>query len=68
MPRWLFALVCTIAFAPPIAMLLLIMWPLSHISGRLFVAELDLVAVATLTTGLSILLANAATDPRTRRR
>jgi hypothetical protein len=68
MPRWLYAFVCSIAFAPPVGMLLLILWPMTRISGTLFEAEFDLIALACLTAGFSIVLANAATDPRTRRR
>ena len=68
MPRLLFALVCTLTFAPPIGMLLLIVWPLTRISGTLFEAERDLIALACLTAGLSMVLANAASDARTRRR
>jgi hypothetical protein len=40
------------------------MWPLSRLSGRFYVAELDLIRLACLTAGLSILLANAATTSR----
>ncbi|KAB1075404.1 hypothetical protein [Methylobacterium soli] len=68
MPHRLFALVCTIVFVPPIGMLLLIVWPVTRIGGTLFAVELYLIALAMLTAGLSIILANAATDPRTRRR
>ena len=68
MPRRLYALVCSIALAPPIGMLLLTLWPMTRISGTLFEAELDLIALACPTAGLSIVLANAATDPRARRR
>ena len=68
MPPWLYALVCSIAFAPPVGMLLLTLWPMTRISATLFEAELDLIALACLTAGLSIVLATAATDPRARRR
>lgn len=68
MPRLLYALVCTLTFAPPVGMLLLILWPMTRISGTLFGAELNLIALACLTAGLSMVLANAASSPRTRRR
>ena len=49
-------------------MLLLTAWPLVRPSGRLFVAELDLIAIGCLGMGLSLILATLATDPKTESR
>ena len=64
MPRWFTTLAAAIAFAVPLGTILLTIWPLTRLSGRLFVAELDLITLACLTAGLSILLAHAATAPK----
>ena len=64
MRRWFTTLAAAIAFAAPLGAILPVIWPLTRLSGRLFVAELDRIMLACLTAGLSILLANAATAPR----
>ncbi|GEP04026.1 hypothetical protein [Methylobacterium oxalidis] len=63
MSRWLLAPLCTVVFAAPTVGLLMTVWPMTRLSGRIFAAELEVFALAALTLGISAVLARAVTDP-----
>ena len=63
MRRWLLLPLCTVVFAPLVAGLLMTVWPITHLSGRIFAVELEVFALAALTVGISAVLAKAVTDP-----
>ncbi|WP_336491024.1 hypothetical protein [Methylobacterium nigriterrae] len=61
MPRWLIVPVYALILFPPAGMLLLIVWPLTRLSGVLFAQDLEVFALAIAAAGVSLLLATRAT-------